>query len=55
MKLPRAAVVLIALALAALVFRPFDAADPGGLLNGAVTLALLVAALVLVLLARRHR
>jgi presenilin-like A22 family membrane protease len=53
-KLPRGAVLLLAAALACLVFRPFDAADPGGLLNSAVTLVLLVAALVLVLLARRR-
>lgn len=55
MKLPRGAVVLVVLALAALVFRPFDAADPAGLVNSAATLALLVAALVLVLIARRRR
>jgi hypothetical protein len=53
-KLPRSAVVLLAAALACLVFRPFDAVDPGGLLNSAVTLALLVGALIAVLLARRR-
>jgi hypothetical protein len=53
-KLPRGAVVLMAAALACLALRPFDAVDPRGLLNSAVTLGLLVAALALVLIRRRN-